>query len=272
LFRHVFATLHDILDDIAIHYAEAENEQKKQYAEQLSMLKSISDTFIEEWLQLEEKIADFHQNHQDTLPLPTQTQQDGQPFFPPPLSAQLHAEIGAEIGAISDEELLTDAASDSCDEATATGSWNPATSKAAEEAKPVMSEDEAIAVSKGQGYFKLFMFPQAAAHFQEAVSIAPENNQSRLFLAMTYMHLQEWHDAERHFQLLVELTEHPKWQALGYNALGCIQAVRMNLEQAERYFLKAHETDPAFTDPLSNLKSCQEHEGQLSLYFGSGQL
>jgi len=236
------------------------------------MLKSISDTFIEEWLQLEEKIAEFHENHQDTMPLAAKTQHDGQPYFPPPLNSQLDAEIGAEIGALAEEELLPGAASAGCQEASVAGVWDPATSTAAEEVTPVMSEDEAIAVSKGQGYFKLFMFTQAAAHFKEAISIAPENNQSRLFLAMTYMHLQEWHDAERHFQLLVELTEHPKWQALGYNALGCIQAVRMNLEQAERYFLKAHETDPAFTDPLSNLKSCQEHEGQLSLYFGSGQL
>ncbi|MNY54060.1 Tetratricopeptide repeat protein [compost metagenome] len=116
------------------------------------------------------------------------------------------------------------------------------------------------------------MFRDAAQYFREAVKYAPEDNFARMFLAMTCMHLQEWHEAQRHFQLLVELTDHPRWRALGYNALGCIQAVRMNLEQAEHYFMKAHETDPDFTEPLSNLQSCQQHEGQISLFFGSGQL
>ncbi|MBW7456059.1 hypothetical protein K0U00_18685, partial [Paenibacillus sepulcri] len=129
------------------------------------------------------------------------------------------------------------------------------------------------AMTRGEGYFKLFMFKEAAEHFTEALHYSPEHNEAKLFLGMSFMHLQEWHEAQRHFQLLVEITDNPKWRALGLNALGCIQAVRMNLEQAERYFVKAHESDPEFPDPISNIKSCQQHSaGHLSLYFGSGQL
>ncbi|MCQ6557995.1 hypothetical protein [Paenibacillus mendelii] len=242
LFRHVFATMHEMLDDIMVHYPHAAFEQKKQYTEQLSMLKSISDTFIEEWLQFEEKMADFREQQLDAADKPVQEQQKGQ-------SAQPHASGCIQTAsASSPPNLISLSTTDS-------------------------NGQEIPAIMKGQGYFKLFMFRHAAEHFQEAVNCAPDNNGARLFLAMTYMHLQEWLEAQRHFQLLVELTDHPKWQALGYNALGCIQAVRMNLEQAERYFLKAHETDPAFTDPLSNLNSCRQHDqGHLSLYFGSGQL
>ena len=109
-------------------------------------------------------------------------------------------------------------------------------------------------MAKGQGYFKLFMFREAAMHFQEAVRGWPEDYKARLFLAMTYMHLQEWNEAQRHFQLVIEVTDYPKWRAIGFNALGCIQAVRMNLDQAAAYFQKAHEDDPEFADPLTEFE------------------
>ncbi len=70
-------------------------------------------------------------------------------------------------------------------------------------------------LSKGQGYFKLYMFPEAADAFNKVMEHSPDCNLARLFLAMTYMHMQEWYEAQRHFQLIVALTDHPKWQALG---------------------------------------------------------
>ncbi len=116
------------------------------------------------------------------------------------------------------------------------------------------------------------MFSQAAAQFQIVIIQSPECNLARLFLGMTQMHLQNWSEAQRHFQLLIVLTDFPKWLSMGYNALGCIQAVHMNLAQAEQLFKKAHDVCPSFKDPLNNLKSCQETPKQLSLYFGSTEL
>lgn len=127
-------------------------------------------------------------------------------------------------------------------------------------------------LNRGQGYFKLFMFPQAADALEKAVGAMPDCNLSRMFLAMTYMHLHQWLEAQRLFQMVVALTDHPKWKALSFNALGCIQAVRMNLDEAEAYFMRAHQADPTFSDPLNNLNSCRKRAGQLSLYFGSAEL
>jgi tetratricopeptide (TPR) repeat protein len=254
MFKHVFGVMHEMLHEIIVLYPHADPEQRRQLDEQLSMLKQYSDTFIEEWLQFEEKMADFH-DVQQKLQSGGQPQKrkrkpgqnvhgqtlNGGPAVSPPLHAaalqpSFAAEAAAELAAADNET------------------------------------HHEQAMSKGQGYFKLLMFSQAAEHFEQAVGAAPEDNRARLFLAMTYMHLKEWSEAQRHFQLIVELTDDPRWRALGFNALGCIQAIRMNLEQAERYFEKAHEADPEFADPLSNLKSCQQHSGKLSLYFGSGQL
>ena len=125
---------------------------------------------------------------------------------------------------------------------------------------------------KGQGYFKLHMFAQASMHLEEAISSYPDFIGARLFLAMSRMHLKEWGEAQRHFQLVAAVAEESKLRAIAYNALGCIQAVYAHLDQAQSYFRKAIDTDPSFADPRRNLECCQQGLGQLQLQFGSAEL
>ena len=125
---------------------------------------------------------------------------------------------------------------------------------------------------KGQGYFKLHMFAQASMHLEEAISSYPDFIGARLFLAMSRMHLKEWGEAQRHFQLVAAVAEESKLRAIAYNALGCIQAVYAHLDQAQSYFRIAIDTDPSFADPRRNLECCQQGLGQLQLQFGSAEL
>ncbi|MBW5446600.1 hypothetical protein GE107_11065 [Cohnella sp. CFH 77786] len=128
------------------------------------------------------------------------------------------------------------------------------------------------AFQKGQGYFKLQMFVQAAAQLEETVKSYPDMLTARLYLAMTRMHLKEWGEAQRHFRLIAALADEPKLRAIAYNALGCIQAVFAQLEQAQQFFRKAIEADPSFADPRRNLESCRKGGGELHLQFGSAEL
>ncbi len=125
---------------------------------------------------------------------------------------------------------------------------------------------------KGQGYFKLHMFAQASMHLEEAIASYPDFMGARLFLAMSRMHLKEWGEAQRHFQLIAAIAEESKLRAIAYNALGCIQAIYANLDQARSYFRKAIDTDPSFADPRRNLECCKQGLGQLQLQFGSAEL
>lgn len=127
---------------------------------------------------------------------------------------------------------------------------------------------------KGQGYFKLHMFPQASQQLEEAISLYPDFLGARLFLAMSRMHMKEWREAQRHFQLIAAVAEESKLRAIAYNALGCIQAVYAHLDQAQSYFRKAIDADPSFADPRRNLESCRQGLGQqhLQLQFGSAEL
>jgi tetratricopeptide (TPR) repeat protein len=226
----MFSSMNELLDQIIEQYQGAGEQEKQQYMKQMNELKKVSDTFIEQWLEFEEKFADFKEK-------------------------QILLESNQTTSTEANAQTFPVSASQSC---------NAADLEIPNEAAPI--------ISKGQGYYKLLMFPQAAVQFQSVIVQTPECNLARLFLGMTYMHMQNWNEAQRHFQLLIALTEFPKWLAMGYNALGCIQAVHMNLAQAEQLFRKAHDACPSFKDPLNNLKSCQETPQQLSLYFGSTEL
>lgn len=125
---------------------------------------------------------------------------------------------------------------------------------------------------KGQGYFKLHMFPQASQQLEEAIALFPDFMGARLFLAMSRMHMKEWCEAQRHFQLIAAMSDENKLRAIAYNALGCIQAIYAHLDQARSYFRKAIDTDPSFADPKRNLECCQQGLGQLQLQFGSAEL
>lgn len=236
MFQHMFSSMNEMLNQIIENYEGAGTKEKQLYDEQMNEMKKVSDSFIEQWLEFEEKFAQFKEQ-QGTQGDHVAEQEIINKFIEP-IQESLPASTAVPCN-IADLEI---------------------------------PNELAAVISKGQGYYKLFMFSQAAAQFQNAIIQSPECNLARLFLGMTQMHLQNWSEAQRHFQLLIVLTDFPKWLAMGYNALGCIQAVHMNLAQAEQLFIKAHDVCPSFKDPLNNLKSCQETPKQLSLYFGSTEL
>ena len=62
MFKHIFASMKEKLNEIMIDYPHANEDQKKLHDEQLSVLKQFSDAFIEEWLQFEEIMADFREH------------------------------------------------------------------------------------------------------------------------------------------------------------------------------------------------------------------
>jgi tetratricopeptide (TPR) repeat protein len=240
MLQQLFTVMNEVLDDIIRYYPKVDKQVQKQMDEQITVLRTMSDTIIEEWLHFEEKMAALQQQMHMLPQNPKH-----QAVAPPPMFDPDAANAALE----SASEPAPHAA-------TASGA----------------EQEDSEAVQKGQGYFKLFMFQQAAAEFERVVRNMPDFDLARIFLAMTYMHLKEWEEAKRHFQLIIALTDHPKWQAMGLNALGCIQAIQANMEQAESYFQKAHEADPTFAGPLDNLTTCRRKAGHLSLYFGSGEL
>jgi len=252
MFAHLFATMNDKLDEIKQLYPRVSGAKRDHLNKQLDVLKAMSDSIVEHWLLFEEKLADFYDDLK-IQPSMTVTKQT------PPYTASAAAVGSKELHASQVEQAAAQQVSEPSGSVKEMEQWS-------------FPSDTAVFISRGQGYFKLHMFSHAADELHKAINLSPDCQLAHLFMAMTLMHMQRWVDAEQHFQILISLTDHAKWRAIGYNALGCIHAVHMNLELAEQFFLKAHEADPSFADSLMNLKCCKERNGSLSLRFGSAEL
>ncbi|RKN72438.1 hypothetical protein [Paenibacillus ginsengarvi] len=57
MLKQLFATMNDTLDEVMKQYPTVGVQGKQDLNEKLEMLKSMSDSFIEEWLQFEEKLS-----------------------------------------------------------------------------------------------------------------------------------------------------------------------------------------------------------------------
>ena len=55
MFRHLFAVMNEVLDDIIREYPAASPARRRHLDEQLEMLKGLGDMVMEEWLVFEEK-------------------------------------------------------------------------------------------------------------------------------------------------------------------------------------------------------------------------
>lgn len=215
MFKHIFATMHQLLDEITVQYPSAALDKKKELGEQLELLKSMSDAFIEEWLGFEEKLG--------------QAKWGGHPQVEP----QLH-------------KMVPQHATTTIAETMEKGSGK--------EAHPV-------SFAKGQGYYQLMMYQEAIRELLQVVWLHPEHMIARLYLAMSYMQVDDTSEAFRHFQIIIPLTEDSTIKAIAYNALGCLQVKDDNMERAREMFQLAHETDPSLAEPMLNMEICKLGEG-----------
>lgn len=72
MFKQLFATMNELLDEIMTQYPLAAESKKKELDKQLAVLKSMSDGCIEDWLLFEEKLSSFLEDKLDknTVSLP----------------------------------------------------------------------------------------------------------------------------------------------------------------------------------------------------------
>ncbi|NEW06038.1 hypothetical protein GK047_08455 [Paenibacillus sp. SYP-B3998] len=69
MFKHLFSTMNEVLEEIQKEYPSSNGDKKAELDEQLQVLKTMSDEFIEAWLLFEEKLGKFY----GAVPISTQT-------------------------------------------------------------------------------------------------------------------------------------------------------------------------------------------------------
>ncbi|RAU95547.1 tetratricopeptide repeat protein [Paenibacillus sp. YN15] len=227
MFKQLFASMNGALDDILSRLPASSGKERKDLEERLSVLKAMSDTCIEEWLLFEEKLGLLSDG--GTAPETPSPKAKTQP--PSAKSAPLTAAAAissATAGFMSESSAKPKAAPSSGLKKTL----------------------NSASFSKGQGYYKLSMYKRAVEELERVVEKQPDDLLARMYLAMAYFHCEEFAEAYRHFQIVVPLTDDQRIKAISYNAMGCIQAERQNLDKALELFRLAHSADPASVEPV----------------------
>ncbi|QYK62752.1 tetratricopeptide repeat protein [Paenibacillus sp. S25] len=119
-----------------------------------------------------------------------------------------------------------------------------------------LPEKELPAFNRGQGYYRLLMYPEAIQQFEQVLQHFPNSWQSRMYMGMSYFQLDDPAEAVYHFQKVLDLTEQAGLKAVIYNALGCLLAKQADVEEAQKCFALAHQFDPALPEPLHNMEAC----------------
>jgi tetratricopeptide (TPR) repeat protein len=57
VFKEIFATMNDVLDEIIAEYPEASKDKAAQLDQQLLLLKTMNDNCLEEWMKFEERLS-----------------------------------------------------------------------------------------------------------------------------------------------------------------------------------------------------------------------
>ena len=242
MIKEMFSSMHELLDFIIEHYAAADEETKQEYCFRIQQLKETNDLFMDHWVAFEEKLALFFEQYHELQKEKT------------------------EAVAISNSNAASSLTSNvSLHNQQVQQQYN------CNECDLCEPNDERL-FEQAIGYYRLFMFKEANGLLASVIKETPECNRARLFYAMSLMHLQQWSEAQRQFQLITVLSDFPKWQALSLNALGCIQAIHCHMVEAEHLFRKAYHIYPQFEDSYKNLLCCTENSHELFLYFGSTEL
>ncbi|WP_442601065.1 tetratricopeptide repeat protein [Paenibacillus sp. KN14-4R] len=207
MFKHLFATMNEVLDEIAEQYPHVAGSQKKQLDEQIVVLKTMSDEFIEDWLAFEEKLR--------SIPSDTTT-------------ASSKKAVKSTLPVAK-----------TCVTAS---SASPPGMKPLSDLETSIKQSDQFRVA--QGYYKLCMYDEAIGHFERLLQKEPDFQLGRAYLAMGQLRKGNIAEANHHFQLLAPLTDNPTMKAISYNVMGCIQYEKCNEDQAYEFFKKAYRNDP----------------------------
>ncbi|CAH1217208.1 tetratricopeptide repeat protein [Paenibacillus sp. JJ-223] len=132
-----------------------------------------------------------------------------------------------------------------------------------QEAVTALPELHLECFSRGQGYFKLQMYPQAIMQFSRVVNDYPDSALARYYLGLSHIHLEQNADAQEHLQRILHLNGSPRLKGLVCNALGCIEAKQANTKAAQMLFAQALQHDPTLTEPLYNMDACRRSSGPM---------
>ncbi len=239
--KHLFGSLMDRLEGIEQEWMKSDKDgRKEKLFDEVMELRRVSDDILDHWLLFEEKMSQIQKRFQHVH----LDQED------------MELDLDQEMDQISDEvadKILAEIKKQSgLPQHSASGMVS------------FLSGDAVRSFRKGQGYYHLFMYPQAAQHFQEVVQLDPDLEIARMYLGFSEMMSGNWEEADRHFQLIGKTGNHGIIRATALNAQGCLLAGHQKWEQALTCFDRAIAAYPRLKDPIYNKALVYMKQGEFA--------
>ncbi|WP_054949650.1 tetratricopeptide repeat protein [Numidum massiliense] len=240
------------------------DEVKREIASRFQALREMSDAWLDEWLLLQERLDELAMKYPG-LNGAWENGGGGETTYDPQLPSSLLELLLGENTPGGDGVNLASGASnpnseDPANEDPANGVGN------AKKSDGVDSEDDVLEFwidehalrqfREGQGYYNLWMLPEAMQHFNEVVAVEPDFILGRLYLALTYYERRELDEAERQLRLVLETAPHDEFRRIANHMLGCVAVKRGRDPEAVRHFSAALQFDDSDSDTLFNLGAC----------------
>ncbi|WP_134699009.1 tetratricopeptide repeat protein [Ammoniphilus sp. YIM 78166] len=233
LVKHLFCTLLERLEGIEEKWSKATSqEMKERLLDEVMELRGVSDDILDQWLLFEERMSKLQQKLQ------------GHEHTP-----KVHSFMDFDLGQMNEEIAeMSDEVAEKIFQELMKVDKKPASP----EMVSFLSGQAAHQFRKGQGYYNLLMYGQAAQHFQAVLKEDPDQDVARLFLAFSYMMDGVWEQADHQFYLLSQTTENRLLKATALNAQGCLLGGFEKWEQALSHFESAISAYPKLRDPYFN--------------------
>ncbi|HJV46400.1 MAG TPA: hypothetical protein VJ824_11835 [Bacillota bacterium] len=228
LVENLFFSLMERLNGIEQEWSNGDQDQEN-LRKKILELRKVSDEILDRWLIFEERIAKFSQ----MITTEGTTQEAGYE----------EQSILGEIETMSNEvaeKIISDVKKMN----------QPPTSSS--QVVSLLSGDAVHSFRRGQGYYSLLMYGQAAEQFHKVVEQEPDLDIARMFLGFSQMFAGDLPEAAKQFHLISQTSDHKLIMSTSLNAEGCIWAVQGRYEQALHLFEKSWEIYPRLKDPLFN--------------------
>lgn len=220
-----FEWMEDVLTQIESILPHCPDEVKQELVYRFRHLQDVNDEWLDEWLLLQERFRNMIEQYPELA----QNETPAWPVDEKPLS-QNSATVAKQDSSVASE---TD-----------------------DQMEFWIDERVLHQFREGQGYYQLLMFPQAMSQFMQVIETEPDFLLGRLYLALTCFHREQWEEAEKQFELILQTAPHDEFRRFSHHMLGCLHVKQNQDVKAVRQFSRALALDENNADTLFNLGAC----------------
>lgn len=250
LFSQPFERLFRAVSRIAEQLKQADLDQRQYLTEELEALRALSNDVFELWLRFEDEVdALLEQYHPAEV-------YGSDAHSPHPGPAENHPTSGEPPAKAGSNPFSGFHAADTKTPALAPQGAIPASSFVADLGSAWETPAGVRLLRRGLGYFDLLMFPESIREFEQMVALDPGMVVARLYLALSYIAIDAFEEAETHLALVGATARDVVVQAAVHDATAQMYMKQQRYQNALNELEHVLAIQPQYSDAQINLAIC----------------